>query len=298
MSKCNVEEEEGFVRRQPNARPAPARVLWRATVVLAALAIAACGGGDSGGGSSGGSAGGGGRGLNLQTPGQITAGAEFPVKGFVELPIDHPKGFEVDLADAIARQVGVPKVKWTNVPFSGLFSPAPKNFDFAINEITITPQRAKVVDFSIPYFSANQGFLIKKGGPAEGVKSIADMKDLQFGFQATTTGGDYIKNTIKPTKQPREYSTLGAASRALANGQIDAFVMDVAIGAQVVKQFPQEIALTGQFQTGEKYGVLFQKGNPLRQKVNQAIRKLKADGTITRLQGKWFPGTEELPTFR
>jgi polar amino acid transport system substrate-binding protein len=284
------------VRRQPNARRAPVRALCLAAIVLVALVIAGCGGDDNGG-SSGGTSGAG-QSLNLQTDGQITAGAEFPVKGFVELPIDHPKGFEVDLADAIARQVGVPTVKWTNVPFSGLFSPAPKNFDFAINEITITPQRARVVDFSVPYFNANQGFLINKGGPAEGVKSIADMKDLQFGFQATTTGGDYIMNTIKPGKQPREYSTLGAASKALANGQIDAFVMDVAIGAQVVKQFPQDIALTGQFQTGEKYGLLFQKGNPLRRQVDQAIRKLQADGTIKRLQGKWFPGTQELPTFR
>jgi polar amino acid transport system substrate-binding protein len=277
------------------------KLLWVVAIALAALALAGCGGDDEGdGGSSGGSAAGNSAAtsLNLKTDGQLTAGAEFPVAGFLELPIENPKGFEVDFADALAKELGVPKVTWVNTPFSGLFSPAPKNFDVAINEITITPQRAMVVDFSEPYFDANQGFIVTKGGPGEAAKSIADMKDLQFGFQATTTGGDYIKNQIKPNKQPREYSTLGAATRALANGQIDAFVMDVAIGSSIVKQLPDDIAMTGQFQTGEKYGVLLQKGNPLRTKVDDAITKLRDSGQLKAMQSKWFPGTESLPTFQ
>jgi polar amino acid transport system substrate-binding protein len=281
------------------------KLLCALAIVIAGLTPAACGGGDGGGGSASGSASGGSstgaqgaQALKLKSPGRLTAGAEFPVAGFVELPLDKPKGFEVDLAAALAQELNVPKVTWVNTPFSGLFSPAPKAFDVAINEITITPQRARVIDFSDPYFDANQGFLIKKGGPGEKARSIADMKGLLFGFQATTTGGDYIKNTIKPSKQPREFSTLGAASRALANGQIDAFVMDVAIGAQVVKKLPQDIAMTGQFATGEKYGVLLQKGNPLKAKVNAAIAALKSSGKLQALQKKWFPGTNALPTFR
>jgi polar amino acid transport system substrate-binding protein len=277
------------------------KLTYLLAAALAALVLAACGGDDNGGGttSSGGAASGDDSqpALKLKTSGQLTAGAEFPVAGFVELPIDNPKGFEVDLAAAIAQELKIPKVKWVNTPFSGLFSPAPKNFDVAINEITITPERAKVVAFSDPYFDANQGFLIKKGGPGENAKSIADMKGLQFGFQATTTGGDYIKDTIKPSKQPREYTSLGAATRALANGQIDAFVMDVAIGSQLVKKLPEDIAMTGQFQTGEKYGILLEKSNPLRAQVNKAIAALKSSGKLTALQKKWFPGTESLPTF-
>jgi polar amino acid transport system substrate-binding protein len=269
--------------------------LWLAAVLLTALALAACGDDDDDSGDSGGGGGGGGSALELQTEGQLTIGAEFPVKGFVELPIDDPKGFEVDMADAIAEELGVPQVKWVSTPFSGLFSPAPKKFDMAINEITITDERAKVVDFSVPYFDANQGFLISKGGPAEGVQSIADMKDLQFGFQATTTGGDYIVDEIQPEKQPREFSTLGTATQAVANGQIDAFVMDVAIGAEIVKERGDEIDMTGQFITNEQYGVLFEKGNPLRAQVNKAIDKLRSDGTLEELQAKWFPGSEDLP---
>ena len=275
--------------------------LWLAAVLLAAVALAACGDDDDDGGNAGGSGGGGGDGaaqqadLDLHTEGQLTIGAEFPVKGFVELPIDDPKGFEVDLADAIAEELGVPKVQWVETPFAGLFRPGQKPFDMAINEVTITDERSQVVDFSVPYFDANQGFLIKKGGPAEGVTSIAEMEDLLFGFQTATTGGDYINEEIQPNEEPRQFTTLGAATQALANGQIDAFLMDVAIGAEIVKERGDEVDMTGQFITEEQYGIVFEKGSPLREPVNEAIEKIKADGTLEELQAKWFPGTEELP---
>ena len=273
-------------------------MLWLVAVLLTALALGACGDDDDdGGGGDGGSGSGGAEqsSLELQTDGQLTVGAEFPVKGFVELPIDDPKGFEVDFAAAIAKELKVPKVQWKSTPFSGLFSPAPKDFDMAINEVTITPERSKVVDFSVPYFDANQGFLIKKGGPGEGVSTIEEMKDLQFGFQATTTGGTYIQDEIQPDKQPREYSTLGAATQALANGQIDAFLMDVAIGAEIVKARGDDVDMTGEFETNEQYGAVFEKDNPLRAQVNKAIEKIRADGTLEQLQAKWFPGSEDLP---
>ncbi len=242
-------------------------------IAVATLAFAACGDDEEPASSSGsGTA----EQLELKTDGQLTVGAEFPVAGFLELPIDDPKGFEVDLAAALAAELGVRKVKWVSTPFSGLFSPAPKPFDMAIDEVTITPERAKVVDFSDPYFKANQGFLVTKGGPGEAADSIAAMKDLQFGFQATTTGGDFIKDKIQPSKQPRQYSTLGAATKALANGQIDAFVMDVAIGSSIIKELPDEIAMPGQFETGEEYGAVFEKGNPLREDMNKAIATLRA----------------------
>jgi polar amino acid transport system substrate-binding protein len=271
-------------------------------VLLAALALAACGDDDDDGGGNGGGSGNGGGGgaseqadLDLHTEGQLTIGAEFPVKGFVELPIDDPKGFEVDLGDAIAEELGVPKVEWVNTSFAGLFRPGQKDFDMAINEVTITEERSQVVDFSVPYFDANQGFLIKKGGPADGVTSIAEMKDLLFGFQAATTGGDYINEEIQPNDDPRQFTSLGAATQALANGQIDAFLMDVAIGAEIVKERGDEVDMTGQFVTEEQYGIVFEKGNSLREPVDEAIEKLRADGTLEELQAKWFPGSEDLP---
>ena len=116
------------------------------------------------------------------------------------------------------------------------------------------------------------------------------MKDLQFGFQATTTGGDYIKDKIQPSKQPRAVLTLGAATKALANGQIDAFLMDVAIGSSIVKELPDEIAMPGQFETGEEYGIVFQKGNPLREDVNKAIATLNEQRQDRGAAGEVVPG--------
>jgi polar amino acid transport system substrate-binding protein len=285
------------VVRQPTGAGGLKWALWMAAVLLAALTLAACGDDDDDGGGGGDNGAGGGQAaeLDLYKEGQLTVGAEFPVKGFIELPYDDPKGFEVDFADAIAKELGVPKVQWVPTPFAGLFSPARKPWDMSIQEVTITDERAQVVDFSIPYFDANQGFLIAKGGPAEGVQSIAEMKDLLFGFQAATTGGAYIQDEIQPDEQPREFTTLPAATQALANGQIDAFLMDVAIGSQIVEERGDQIAMPGQFITDEQYGVVFEKDNPLRTEVNKAIRALKADGTLERLQAKWFPGTEDLP---
>ena len=226
--------------------------------------------------------------------GVLTVGAEFPAPGFLNPPRTKPTGFEADVANEIAKRLGISTVTWAETPFTSLFSPAPKKFDFDINEITITPERQKVVDFSVPYFDANQALLVHKGTPIESAKTLADLKQYQLGGQATTTGVDYIKKTIKPTKKAREYSTTGAAAQALVVKQIDAFVIDVPIAAALVKQYPKDLTIVGQFITNEQYGILFQKGSKLKPAVDKALNEMKADGTLKKLQNKWFPGTADL----
>lgn len=228
----------------------------------------------------------------------LTVGAEFPSQDFLNLPRSNPSGFEVDVAKGIAKRLGIPSVKWVDTPFTALFSPAPKKFDFDINEITITPQRSKVVDFSAPYFDANQALLVHKGTAIASARKLSDLKGYQFGAQATTTGLDYIKQKIKPSKSAREYSTTGAAGQALVVKQIDAFVIDAPIAAALVKQYPKDLTIVGQFITHEQYGILFQKGSKLRAPVNGALAKMKQNGTLKRLQNKWFPGTASLRTIR
>jgi polar amino acid transport system substrate-binding protein len=228
--------------------------------------------------------------------GVLTVGAEFPAPGFLNPPRSNPTGFEADIANEIAKRLGISKVTWAETPFTSLFSPAPKKFDFDINEITITPEREKVVDFSSSYFDANQALLVHKGTPIASATTLADLKKYQLGGQATTTGVDYIKKTIKPTKKAREYSTTGAAAQALVVKQIDAFVIDVPIAAALVKQYPKDLTIVGQFITNEHYGILFQKGSELKSSVNEVLQEMKLDGTLSRLQDKWFPGTADLPT--
>lgn len=262
------------------------------TVLLAA----GCGGGSK-------SSSGGGETTTTATPqaktmkaGVLTVGAEFPAPGFLNPPRSNPTGFEADLANEIAKRLGLDTVTWVETPFTSLFSPAPKKFDFDINEITITPERQKVVDFSSPYFDANQALLVHKGTPIANAATLADLKQYQLGGQATTTGVDYIKKTIKPTKKPREYSTTAAAAQGLVVKQIDAFVIDVPIAAALVKQYPDDLTIVGQFITNEQYGILFQKGSELKASVDEVIQEIKLDGTLDELQNKWFPGTADLPT--
>jgi polar amino acid transport system substrate-binding protein len=226
--------------------------------------------------------------------GVLTVGAEFPAPGFLNPPRTKPTGFEADVANEIAKRLGLSTVTWAETPFTSLFSPAPKKFDFDINEITITAERQKVVDFSVPYFDANQALLVHKGTPIASAKTLADLKQYQLGGQATTTGVDYIKKTIKPTKKAREYSTTGAAAQALVVKQIDAFVIDVPIAAALVKQYPNDLTIVGQFITNEQYGILFQKGSKLKPDVDKALTAMKDDGTLKKLQNKWFPGTADL----
>jgi polar amino acid transport system substrate-binding protein len=223
------------------------------------LLAAGCGGGSksSGGGDTTAAT----QKAQTMTAGVLTVGAEFPAPGFLNPPRTNPTGFEADLTNEIADRLGIDKVTWVETPFTSLFSPAPKKFDFDINEITITPERQKVVDFSSPYFDANQALLVHKGTPIANATTLAELKKYQLGGQATTTGVDYIKKTIKPTKKPREYSTTAAAAQALVVKQIEAFVIDVPIAAALVKQYPDDLTIAGQFITNEQYGILFAKGS-------------------------------------
>src|SRR5256885_14329767 len=123
--------------------------------------------------------------------GKLIVGFDVPAPGFwngrpTGTTIKNPSGFEFALSQAIAKQLGISKVQYLRAPFGGLFSPAPKKYDFALEEVTITAQRAKVVSFSKPYFDANQGVLIRMGLTRP--KSIADLKKLQLCAQASTTG--------------------------------------------------------------------------------------------------------------
>jgi polar amino acid transport system substrate-binding protein len=235
----------------------------------------------------------------VNNAGTLLVGAEFPAPPFEIPPLSDPSGFEVDLINEIAKRLGIGEVKWENFPFTravtvGLQPP----FDLDINEITITPERAKVVDFSDPYFDANQGLMVRNGTPIANVTSVADLKQFQLGGQASTTGLDYMTNTIKPDKAPLQFDTVTLAANALVLAKsIDGFVMDVpiVIGLTKEKAYP-DTSVVGQFITNEKYGILFKKGNPLRSCVNQALASITSDGTLKNLQEKWFPGITEVRT--
>jgi polar amino acid transport system substrate-binding protein len=226
------------------------------------------------------------------TPGTLTVAFGDPAVGFANgtvrgSTITNPRGYEVDLARAIAAQLGIKNIKWVYTPWTGLFAPGTKNFDVSFQEATITDARKKTVDFSSSYFDANQGVLIRKGLTPP--KSIADLKKLQTCAQANTTGLDWIKTRLHPDKQPLIYQTTTAALTAVRIGRCDAIVLDVPIVASERKARPTRYGpVAGQIVTNEQYGAVFQKGSALVKPVNAAIAKLWANGTIAKLQKKWF----------
>ena len=231
-------------------------------------------------------------------PGVLTVGAEPPAPPFIIPPYpDNPTGFEVDIAKEIGTRLGL-ETQFIEFVWTNLFSPAPKPFDFDINETTITAERDQVVDFSIPYFEANQAVLVHKGTDAENVSSVADVAGLLLGAQEATTGLSYIRKTIKPDQTERVFPTTAAANQALLNQTIDAFIIDLPIAAGLVGENPDELVVVGQFITNEEWGIVFEEGSPMVEPVNQVLQEMIDDGTLTELQDKWLPGTTDVPVLQ
>jgi polar amino acid transport system substrate-binding protein len=230
-----------------------------------------------------------------KTPGKLTVGLSLPAVGFQTgsvrgTKVSNPKGFEIDLAVDIAKKLGISasNINWyNNSNFSTVYAPGPKKWDLTFAEVTITAARSKNVDFSTPYFKANQGVMVRKGlSPTP--KTIADLKKLHLCAQTGTTGADYIKTRIKPAKADYPATTV-IMFQELENGQCDATVYDTPIIASQRKSKPSAYGpIVGTIITNENYGAVFEKGSKLRAPVNAAITALTKDGTIGKLQKKWF----------
>jgi polar amino acid transport system substrate-binding protein len=152
--------------------------------------------------------------------------------------------------------------------------------------LTITDDRAKVVDFTAPYFDANQGILAKQGTT---VSSMADAQKLRWGAQTNTTGAAYIADNIKPSSEPKLYEKTIDAFTALNAGQIDAVLLDTPIVLGAVKEGQiKDGAVVGQFRTGEQYGAVLNKGSPNLAAVNQVMNALKSEGFMDQLFQKYF----------
>jgi polar amino acid transport system substrate-binding protein len=235
-------------------------------------------------------------------PGKLIVGFDLPAPAFWNGQpsgdtITHPTGLEVDLAKAIAAKLGLKQVEYLRAPFTALFTKGPKAFDIAFEEATIRPARERNVDFTIPYFDANQGVLLAKGVAVP--KSQDDLKNLQLCSQATTTGLAYIERQIRPEKRPLAFQTLSAAFQAVAIGRCQAIVMDVPLVASEKKQRPTRYGeVAGQIFTHEQYGGVMESGSPLRPAVNKAIAELKASGFIARSARKWLGVPTPLPLLK
>jgi polar amino acid transport system substrate-binding protein len=266
------------------------RLLPLLAITALVSVLAACGGGGSSAPTTTSS-----NAVPTKTPGKLVVGFDLPATSFWNgqasgHTLQHPSGFEYGLAVDVAKQLGISQKNVTllRAPFSTILLAGNKPYDFAMEETTITAQRAKVVSFSAPYFDANQGVLLAKGVTKP--TSIAGLKNLQTCAQAATTGLDWIKHKLRPAKQPLVYSaSSNAAFNAVQSGSCQALILDVPIiEAQNEKQKGAFAGVVGQIDTHEGYGAVFQKNSPLIPDVSKAIRTLQANGTISKLTKRWF----------
>ena len=237
---------------------------------------------------------------NLTTinPGMLTIGTDTPAYPpyFSDDDPTNGEGFESAVAYAVGSQLGFAPtdVKWEVVPFNTSYAPGDKNFDFDINQISITPERSEVVDFSDGYYTVNQAVVAFNDSPIAGATTITELKDAKLGAQVGTTSLSFVTEVVQPTDEPYVFNDTNDAKSALQNGQIDGIVVDLPTAYYVTAAEFDDSKIVGQFQAaagGEEFGLLFQKGNPLVNCVNKALTTLKDSGELQEIQDAWLAGT-------
>ncbi len=194
-------------------------------------------------------------------------------------------GMEYCFAAEIAWRAGYDGFELVNVGWDPLVTGQTADFDLAISEISITDERKKVVDFSVPYFSSDIGVLARADAPVD-EKTI---KEKTVGVQLATTGATFVADVLKiPAAQTQVYPDQGDMFTALAAGQIDAAITDTSIVlAEEVKTKGQHLVV-GQYKTGESYGAIYPKGSANNATLDKIIQSIIDDGTVSKLADKYL----------
>jgi polar amino acid transport system substrate-binding protein len=232
--------------------------------------------------------------LDTLSKGELTIATDKPAYPpyFEDDDPTNGKGFESAVAYAIAKQLGFSKaeVKWTIEPFNSSYAPGPKDFDFDVNEISITPQREKAVDFSAPYYTANQAVVALKGSDAAGAKSLSELQDARIGVQIGTTSLEAVEDQIEPSADPQVFNSSSDVVTALKNGQVDVVVVDLPTALYVTAVQVPNAKVTGQFPApgGDQWGALLDKGSSLTACVSRAIEDMRASGELQSINQRWM----------
>ena len=240
---------------------------------------------------------------NLSTlkDGVLTVGTDSPAYPpyFEDDDPTNGKGFESAVAYAIAEELGFSssEVEWTTVPFNASYAPGPKKFDFDVNQISITPPREKVVDFSIPYYNANQAVLVAKGSDLADITSLEDLKDATIGVQIGTTSLDDVNAQIDPSTEPKVFDNSNDVVSALKVGQVDAIVVDLPTAIYLRDVELPGSSVAGQFagSEGDEWGALLEKDSELTPCVNFALQNMIDDGTLDEITKQWMSDAADAP---
>jgi polar amino acid transport system substrate-binding protein len=233
--------------------------------------------------------------------GQLTVETNLPGPGWYngDTPDAIQDGYEYCMAANIAYRAGLDKLKIVNVAWDALVAGQTKEFDLALSQISITDERKKVVDFSIPYFASDIGILAKKGL----VVDENSVKKMRFGVQQATTGADFVANKLKPEQPVKVFPDTPSLFTALQAGQTDVSAMDTSIVLAQAGQSNGLFEVVGQYNTGESYGALYPKGSANEDAINKIIKSLQDDGTLNALAAKylaaaWGADPTKVPYFK
>ncbi len=279
--------------------------------VAGTLALSACGGSSSSDTTAAKAAGAGtgnectsGKTLN---DGVLTIGTGSPAYApwVIDDKPESKQGFESAVAYAIASELGYSdaNVKWVRTTFDEAIQPGKKNFDFNLQQYSITDERKQSVSFSDGYYTTNQAIVGLTGSAARGATTLADIKKLKLGAQAGTTSLDFINNVIKPDTEPFVYDDNAGAKAALEAKQIDAAIFDLPTalyvsaveieGSSVLGQFPADATAKA-----DEFGLVFDLGSPLVSCVNTALAAIKSSGSLAEITTTWLSSKAEIPVIK
>src|SRR3954447_2973017 len=263
------------------------RTLALAATLALTLSVAACGGGSSSSSSSSGGSFGDCKvtskknsiSLKPVKSGTLTVETTLPAQGWWNgtTPEAIKSGYEYCMAAELANMAGLDSVTVKNVSFGQLVAGRTNTFDIALAEISITPERAKVVDFSTPYFDSNIGVLIKKGADV----TESNINSKKCAAYSGTTSVPFIENTL--SCDAKIYPDSQTLYQGVLSGQVDADFLDTAIVLAEAKSTGGQLEVVGQYKTGEKYGAIYPKGSANADALDQGIKTMLDDGTLDQL---------------
>jgi len=275
-------------------------------LAVTGLTLAACGGSDS---ASDTTAAAGGSGNECTTgktlaEGTLTIGTGNPAfSPWVENDApESGEGFEAAVAYAVAAAMGFDNanVAWVRTSFDEAVQPGAKNFDFNLQQYSITEERKQTVSFSDPYYSTNQAIVGYADSAAVGATTVEALKELKFGVQSGTTSLQFLVDNIAPTTEPYVYDDNAAAKAALEAKQIDAIVVDLPTalyisaveieGSTVIGQFPASDGMAP-----DQFGLVFDLDNPLVDCVNVALQSIKDSGELATIEQTWLSDNISAP---
>ena len=240
--------------------------------------------------------------LATVTPGQLTIATGEPAyyPWVIDDKPESGEGFEAAVAYAVASQLGYTneEVVWKRTTFDGAIAPGVKDYDFNLQQFSITNERKEVVDFSSPYYTASQVIVSYKGSAIDGKTSIADLKSAKIGAAVGTTSLEAAQTIIAPDTEVQVFNDNAAAVQALKNKQIDGIVVDLPTGYYLAGVEVEGGLLVGQLPssgTGDQFGLLLTKDSPITGCISEAVDAITADGTLAAIEEKWLTAGAGVP---